>query len=136
MVRCEGIRLSWHSSISGARQPKAATAEADYAGCVQHQWGNDGLASGLQICPSAMLKANSEPEVGQVASPSVAFVLSQAVSSEPRLPWGKVPVDQDSTSLDKVGRDSETQPSENTARLKVFSQRVWTWDVSWSDSIA
>lgn len=72
-----------------------------------------------------MLKANSEPEVGQIASPSLALVLSQAGvcsmgSSKPRLPRGKVPVDQDSTSLGKVSRDPETQPTGSTARLKVF----------------
>lgn len=86
-----------------------------------------------------MLKANSEPEVGQVASPSL--MLSQAGvcstgSSKPRLPWGKVPVGEESTSLGQVRGDSETQPIESTARLKGFSQCVWIWDISWSNNKA
>lgn len=36
----------------------------------------------------------------------------------------------------RVSKDSQTQPTGSTARLKVFPQGVWTWDIRWSDSIA
>ena len=83
-------------------------------GTHRQQRGEDGLASGLQICPSAALKANSErAEEGQVASPLPALVLSQAGvrsadSREPGLSWGKVRAGEDSTGLIEVSGGSET----------------------------
>lgn len=68
----------------------------------QRQQGEDGLASGLQICLSAMLRANWEQaEVRQVAPPSPALVLSQAGagSSKRGLPWDEMQVEESSTCL-------------------------------------
>lgn len=79
-ARWEGIRLPRHISISGVRHLEAASTAADCMRGMHQQWrGEDGLASGLQTSPPAMLRANLErAEVGQVASPSPSLALGQA----------------------------------------------------------
>lgn len=104
------IRLPWHISIRGAQRLEAASAAADHMwGMWQRQQGEDGLASGLQICLSATLRANWEQaEVRQAAPASPALVLSQAGagSSKPGLPRDEVQVEEGSTCLIKAVRGS------------------------------